>query len=675
MALIITPEKMQKLQELNDSMPDNAVQAASADDSKLRYTITPEKLQRLSEMNQKAELDEKNQGEDRLFNTLKNPLQSALSEQAPSVDYVNDARDLAQGAVQGVVNIGDLINKGETYGVNKLFGTNFKAPDVSDVAAPIGSGNQGMQANLARGIGGYILPGATVTKLAKPVSLLGRMIAQGSAGAINGAANAPEGQKGYSALIDGLMGALVPGGLKQGEAARPSRFLRGAYTDDELRNNLAATKGTTTGLGDVIGNKGLKSTLETILPSLPFTGATNTMRGTVNDLQAKAQSIFQKLLPNGAPEDSGSAIQYALRQSKKDIMDEKKSKESALNSAADEAGLKVGRDNQIEYATNKLSEIKEDPELMSYVPKSVIKDLENHASGKFGEQTLKAADISGGNTALGSKASSFYNSGDGHSGKIYQDLIEAKKADVDKALDTTENEKIKSLRDDYRAFYADEYVPFTDEDVKKFTDYGEGDTDTLVNKFIQTSRASDRPKLLSKLMQKLEPNHKNLVTHAYYSPAIDRKTGNVDLNLLRSLHQKLGDKQKDVLFNNPEDKDSMDNLIHAMNLNPEPLKALANFSTGARNSQWAPYVLAGSMASKGYQTHGLLGALGGAIAGVAAPAVVGKGITKALTSEKIRNSLVTQMLNKNPRIYTPNKIAATNAVAQGILNALNGKSQ
>ncbi len=655
--LNLTPEQKVQLDALNTYYGDKNAQAQMEKEAATNgLGLSADKLVRLGALN-------------KYYGDLK------AKQQNDWIPHpINDVRDLAQGAVQGAINLGGLVNKGETSLVNKVFGSNLGAPDVSNIAAPIGSGKNGVQASLSRGIGEYLAPGGVVTKFAKPVSLLGKMIAEGGAGALSGAANSDSDNIGRNSLINGIVGALTPAALKGADYLRPSKMLRGALTPEQLTANVQAAASTGTGLGDVIGNKILKSSLETMAPSFPFTGATNAMLKTVGQLKDKASTTLNQLSGGNKPTDAMQAIQDALRQNKKEVLNQKSDLETQLNKAADDSGLVVGRKNQMAYAQNKLKEIQEDPELQSYVPKEVMDDLQAHASGKYGDQKLKSADISGGNTALGSQANKYFNAGDSYSGGIYNDLIDAKKEDVQEALDGSPDENIKNLRDNYRKFYANEYAPYMDKDIDKFIKYGKGDTDTILSQFLKRNQSQDRPKQLDKLMSKLGQSQKGLVAHAYYSPAINKANGDVDLGMLRSLHEKLGPSQKEVLFSNKSNENAIDDVVHAININPEPLRALSNVQTGARTSQWAPLAASLSAAGKGFAMGGVPGALLGAAAGIALPAVAGKGVTKALTSEKIRQSLVNEMLKNRNRIYTPKKIKSANTLAQGIANALQGNN-
>lgn len=606
---------------------------------------------------------------------------SVISKMHP----VDDIRDVAQGVAQGVVNAGALAYKG-VKPVANLFGANLKnAPDVSNIAAPIGSGKNGFESNLARGLGEYIPYGATA-EVAAPVSILGRVLAQTTAGGVSGAANATPGQSNlFGWLPSGKLGGaiegaatnlLTPGVLKVAEDTRPVNAFRGALPPEKLAENLAAAKGTSTGLGDVLGNKQLKIALESQLPSFPGTGATDAMLGTANNIQSNAQNIFKEMLGGSDPNDVMKPIQDALRQNEKDVTKEKVAKQNLLNQAAEKAGVLVGRDNQQMYAKNKLAEINEDPELKDMAPKEVVSDLEKYASGEYGPQKLKAADISGGGTALGSKANSYFRAGQDYAGGIYNDLIDAKKEDVDAALDQTSNDTVRNLRDDYRKFYAEEYAPYKDKDIKKFTTFGKGDTDLLLKQFIKTNGTTERPRLLDKLMTKLKPNQKNLVTYGYYSPSISKKTGQVDLGTLRSLHEALGEGQQDVLFSgNPEMQQKMNNLVHSININPEPMRALANPQTGIRTSSFAPMAAMAAGARLGYRTAGFPGAVAGTAAGLAIPAGLGKIATKALTNEPLREKLVKAMLNPRQKFNTPKNVVGAQALAQALMNAQQNRGQ
>lgn len=860
----MTQDQLDKLKQMDDEAAKaKQSQSENSADSSDDYNdsgVTADQLRQLDDLDKK-------QGYDNLFKTLRNPLQSALNEKAASIDYKNDARDLAQGVVQGAVNFGDLINKGETYGVNKLFGTNFKAPDVSDVASPIGSGNQGTQANLARGLGEYLVPGGTVTKLAKPVSLLGRMIASGGAGALSGAANAPEGQKGYSALINGLIGSLIPSGFKQAEKARPSNLLRGTLSPEELQANLNAAQGTKTNLGDVIQNPTLiKSYKNQIAPS-KFSGARGDMMTVHDEIQNRAQNIVKNEIGTTSPKELESEIEKtatdALKKSlgtddltnleeqtnqqgdnmlsflfgnhTKESIDntvfndlndtfqgikkEKNLRYSARDKEADntpsfkmdatkfsknakemlrDLGDTVFLKNEPKYKSflNKVSNYtspsetkitgiaddmgdlsQENRAMPAILGKDYPKDVGEGNGGtlideKVTRPTLtEATALKGMLNTIAHKNKSSPNAQDQHIGNQFSDLAKSLNEDINDSIDKSGNPKIRELHEKANKYYQDKYLPYKNKDIFPYLtgDKGaDGIADDLIGGITKSQKLSrnksllQNPESLSGAYFIKSRGSNGIVNHEKLSSMIDSaekqpayKTlvdspisrsilslfkdfskgtsfakkflsndGSIDYD---SMQKHINNLQKDPtsykkIFPNKEGRDALDNFVNYYNkaksykpiligdgkvnaakLNnltkdilqypsdnagkisgkgmPEAVKLqrLSKMNPSSDNPMFNPptgiTALDTLSSAFGIGTGAILGHAPGALLGASAPGILMRPIAKALTNETIRNRLIAQMLNKNPRIYTPNKIAATNAVAQGILNALNGKSQ
>lgn len=585
-----------------------------------------------------------------------------------------DIRDAAQSAAQSLVNAGAGINQLETGLVNKALGTKLQAPDVSHIAGG-GTDRNTLEANLARGIGSY-LPYAMGAEVLAPEAGYAKLAAQGGAGAASSGADAqpnqenlfgllPKGRGG--AALEGMLANLIgPGMLKGAEKARPANIFKSPLTESQLKANLEATQGTTTGLGDVIGNRMLKQGLETFAPQFPMTGATGTMVGTANQLRDKAASLISRLGDSSKSENPIEDIQKALQESHADVSRKLADKKKSLNDRADELSIKVPYGAQSQEASDILDEINLSPELKKQIPSKVIDDLNDYKSGFEGPQTLKEADISKSNI-LNEKQDKHYRDGDKYLSGIYGRLKKAKQKDIDSALNATDDPKLKGLRNDFRDYYKNEYAPFEDKNIKDFLEYGKGDPDLLLNSFLKRSPTTDRSVLLDKLMSKIPQHKQSLVPYAYYTSALNGD-GTVNLGKLRTLHEKLGKNQADTLHSDKGIKKEFDNLIHAIKLNPEPLKALANPSTGARNLNLMPFYTASAGASAGGKTAGIPGVMVGALSGLIAPPLALRASTKALTSESLRNSLVKEMLKNRTRIAKPGSMLSSQLAAQALLN-------
>ena len=346
----LTPQQLEKLKQLNDYYGQQNHQIASQDiDASNTSGLSADKLKKLDEMN-------KYYGELNKTNSIGSSMESAVSEKggSPIIPHpINDARDLLQGAVQGGINLASIPNKIETPIVNKLFGTKFQAPDISNIAAPIGSGNSGIQANLSRGIGEYLIPGGVASKAInegiKPISILGKMlsegkadvlgkmITEGGAGAASGAVNAPQGKSGTDALVNGILGAITPLGMRGLEGARPSKVLRGSLSPEDLQANLDAAAGTKTDLGSVIQNATLAKRYKNEIAPSAFSGARGDMQSVYDTIQDRAKKIVSSEIGTTNPAELEKSVNDNATESLKTALgtDDLTNFESKVNQTGD----------------------------------------------------------------------------------------------------------------------------------------------------------------------------------------------------------------------------------------------------------------------------------------------------------------------------------------------------
>jgi hypothetical protein len=359
-------------------------------------------------------------------------------------------------------------------------------------------------------------------------------------------------------------------------------------------------------------------------------------------------------------------IREALQKSHDEVQKNVNEKKNLLNERADEVGVRVPYYNQSKEAKNIINEIDSSPELKKQIPSKVIDDLQDYASGFDGAQTLREADIAR-SKVLNEQAAKHYTAGDKYLGSIYKRLEGSKQKDIDAALQLYKDPQLKALRKNFLDYYRDEYAPYDEKNIKDFLQHGKGDPDLLLNTFLKRSPTTDRSVLLDKLMSKIPQHKQSLVPYAYYTSALNGD-GTVNLGKLRTLHEKLGKNQADTLHSDKSIKKEFDNLIQAIKLNPEPMKALANPQTGARNLNLMPFYTASAGAGAGGKAGGIPGMMIGALTGLVAPPVALRASTKALTSESLRNSLVKEMLKNRTRIAKPGNMLASQLAAQALLN-------
>ena len=205
---------------------------------------------------------------------------------------------------------------------------------------------------------------------------------------------------------------------------------------------------------------------------------------------------------------------------------------------------------------------------------------------------------------------------------------------------------------------------FEDKDIVKFIRQG-GDTDTLTNTFIKTSKTSDRANLLSRLTTKLSPQDRDLLSYSYFSKAL--KDGELNPQTFKTLYKSLGDRQKQALLSDDMIK-KMSDYSKLVQKNTEPLNIMFNPKTGQRNLS----LLGQSLPAIGSGIAGIAtGSVPFALLGALSPALVGKPLVKALTNPAIREKIIDSMIKargKNIAKPIPNNLAP-------FINALSQASQ
>lgn len=500
-----------------------------------------------------------------------------------------------------------------------------------------------MADRLIRGAAQYapamMMPVANMGIAGAAASLPMRMAAQAVPQAAFGATQNPNAVHGaLEGAAAGAGGELLGTGIKAGiNALRPSVRLRGNLSEEELKRNLEATEGTTTGLGRVLESPTLNRTYENILPHVIGSGAESQMQKTAGQITNKGEGLLEKVRGKLNPGDFGIEIQEALKKASQQATNEKNLGFDKLNKVADEAGLKIGRENFQGKAKDIIEDIKKSPELMAEVTPSLLKDLERYARNPEGNN-LKLTNIFRGK--LGDKAQDLYEKSNQHEAGILSSLKEAITKDIESAFEANPNKALKSAYAKNQKDYKEKFAPFEDKDIVKFTRQG-GDPDLILPHFLRGGK-NDRASILTKLTSKLQDKNTNIpsiVSYAHLSKAVD-KEGRIDPMKLSALYRNLGEKQKKALFPDKDMREEFEKFSHLVGMNKEAFDLMRNPKTGSRNSDLIvkmAQVMGGS----------LTGSIPGFLASILGTALTGKAGTKLLTSEKVRQSLIEKMLKAN----------------------------
>lgn len=554
---------------------------------------------------------------------------------------INAARDLAGGVARGSQNLAATLGEAGQYigdnpltrAINKRIPEWMKVVPQVDIREEMGLGQnnpvdlggliESKDPNkLLSGIGQYGLGGAAGGAKLLP------MVA---ANAANMAAQAPPGERLRSAT-EGAVNAGLPPLVAKGagaafNAARPSNLLRGNLSPEELQANVEASQGTNTNLGDVIGSPTLKRIYENVLPNVPMSGAFTKMQQTANQITGKGQDLMTKIGENLPEGDKTQILQTALKKASREASQEKNANYQAVNKIADESGLVVGRGKFQTKAQEILDDIEQSPELKREFPQDLLSDLNSYAKNESGN-SLKLSNIFKGK--LNDKANDLYISGKKYESGLIKDLRDSLGEDIESSIKESKDTGLKSAYEKAQKEYGSKFAPFEDPDIVKFTRQG-GDADLMLSHFLKGG-SNDRGNLLQKLTTKLPEGLQELPLHMYLSKAID-ESGKLNAPKFRTLYKNLGEKQRDALVPDTAMRAQIEKYVRSVGLNSDTFNTMFNPKTGQRNLDSAIGALEGMMA----YTHPVKAAAGIAL---------GRGATKLLTSEKLREGLVKAMLKQ-----------------------------
>lgn len=482
------------------------------------------------------------------------------------------------------------------------------------------------------GIAGEALGGAgKAGQFAK--SAIGQAVPQAAFGATqneNPLVGAAEGGIG-SAAGTGL-GAALEKGIN---AVRPSKLLRGNLTPKQLKENLNITKGTETGLGQVLQNPLLNRLQENVLPNILGSGAEKVAQRNAKLIQDKGTQLVNKMRGKIQPHEFSVKLQDSLKSAVKEARAAKNANFEKLNELADKHALKVGREHFQSMAAKTINDIEQSPELKHEFGKDLYSSLIRYANNKEGNN-LKLTNIFRGK--LGDKANELYREGKMHEYGIVNDLKDSLSKDIDASFEASGNPELKEAYQKAQKEYKEKYAPFEDKDIVKFSRQG-GDPDLILSHFLKTG-ANDRATLLAKLDRAYKLNNKsqvtskNLLPSAYLSKAFNEE-GEINPVKFRTLYNKLGHKQREILFGKGKLHNEIKNYADLVGKNIEGFNLMFNPKTGQRLATLAQMVAA--------PAH---------IGTAAMAAGASKLATNVLTSPKFREKLINAMV-KNKKVEIP----------------------
>ncbi len=539
-----------------------------------------------------------------------------------------------KGAVNIPANIAGYLDKKDIgRGGIENFIKALKIGDTGLQEKVLGEAQPGDE--LLQGIGSF-MPYAKLGGLAKGIG--GTLKRAGAAGTYAIGQN----QDPITAALLGITGeGLTKGAQKL--TRRETYLPKTPLSPEELEEAAQLTKGTSTDLGNVIQNPFLQRRYENTLAEVPLSGAYNKMQQTANTIIERGDKFLDSLKGEFEGKDIGYTLQKALKESEAETRSMKNNKFDVLNQAAEQEGVLTNRSNLRNEALEELKKIQEDPDLARLADKKTIRLLQNISKESRKKvkprYSLKQTDFL--RSKLGDKAHDAYMSDNTELGNIYKALREAAEKDITQAIDNSGNNHLKSLRNEAFKFYKEEYLPFEDPDILKFTRKGT-DADTLAQYFIRNSKLGDRANILNKLTQKLSKSDRDLLAYSYLSNAVE-ENGVLNPAKMRTLFTKgLGERQRKALFS-PEMIKNLSDYSKLVQKNTNALNAMFNPKTGQRGlTALIPSIASGvgSLAT---------GTIPGTIFSALAPSLAARPIVNALTSQGVRERIIDQIIKSKAR--------------------------
>jgi hypothetical protein len=244
--------------------------------------------------------------------------------------------------------------------------------------------------------------------------------------------------------------------------------------------------------------------------------------------------------------------------------------------------------------------------------------------------TLKEANILAGRlNDKGRQFSASTSAAERNAGNVLMSLSKTLKNDIKSEIKQSGSQPLIDSFSSAEKNYQENFSDFLEKDIHQFT-HGNKSSDDLVAKFLQTSNTSDKADQLNKLLKTLPEKDHDLIKYSYFSRAIegveDHKV--VNPNKLKTLWNKLGDKQKQLLVPNPKERREFDNFALLVQKNPKAVNLMWNPNTGQVNSDIVSAVML---------SHPLMSLK---------EIMIGRLANKLLTGEKPREEIVKRLIQR-----------------------------
>ncbi len=459
-------------------------------------------------------------------------------------------------------------------------------------------------------------------------------------------------------LVMGLTGAAVPeavagvakGAIKGVQKARPSKALRGSLTPEELAENLRATKGTPTQLGEVVESPGLKGFYENVLSKIPGTGMEKVLGKAGDIVKTRGESMLDELVDlKKRPQD----LELAMGESLKGAKDKHTRIKNELYEKSNEMHASEGKPLEfpkMRELAGEAAQTLQEHSLLRFDPAQnklfnkiagLSKEVGERVEGGPEISLSEANQLAGILNQTARKAGKSPDQTQRAMAKMYGGLGRALKDDIKASLKKNNSKELQDAFKGAEKNYAKNFSPFLDSEVYKYIEGGKS-TEKIASELIGSGK-QDRFQSIQKVMELMPDDQKNYLGTAYLEKAINKESG-LDPGKLKTLIKNLGKRQFNALFPDKGIRQALTDYSKLTAKNQAALNKMFNPPTGKTLLDWMPYLITALGTGIGAATAGDVGALAGVLGTTISGIGGGRGLSKLLSSEKVRNKLVSKMI-------------------------------
>jgi len=430
---------------------------------------------------------------------------------------------------------------------------------------------------------------------------------------------------------------------------------------EELENNLRAAGNTNVPLGRVVESPKLTSLLEKYLVNTPFSGLReNVLHDLKSQIENSGKNLVEKLKPAQLNDHPDTIIKSLIEDSRRKVTAEKNRRYDLMSDIADREKFKLDLSNAEKFAKQNAKAIEESPILRTnknfkklYNTVLGFTKLDQTISGKIIDvsgnpliSTTKTPTITQANTVAndlyhaGEQLVGSATAGERYTGGQLIELSNKIRTGVNDSIEKTGSKELQTANSEAKDYYKKNFIDVKDKELNKLGEEG------IAHKIIKPNKQLDKVSLIKKVQKQLPADQQNLLGYAFLKSVEDAE-GNINPKLLSAQLSKLGPRQLNELFKDPNVRQEILDFGKLRGMGEEGLNVMFNPKTG---HQTMPFLIMNALGTIGGDvTSGPVGsAIGNAVA-ILAGSKIAEHYGNKLTSPQYREKIVRKLIEKKQK--------------------------